>query len=211
MSDAAVSADSVVSLRPVTAQNVYAILDLKVSEGQERFVASNANSLAEAYVQPSVAWPRAIYADETPVGFLMLEDNPQEKSHFLWRLMIDSRYQGFGFGRQDHGTAPGARQDPAGGRRPADQLRPRRGRAGKVLPPAGLRADGRLCGRGDGDEEDDRRRTIDDGRRSSTVHRLLLDRERYLVRLAGVVAVPQDDHQPQPVLAGREGGGQQPL
>jgi diamine N-acetyltransferase len=100
MSDAAVSADSVVSLRPVTAQNVYAILDLKVSEGQERFVASNANSLAEAYVQPAVAWPRAIYADETPVGFLMLEDNPQEKSYFLWRLMIDGRYQGFGFGRR---------------------------------------------------------------------------------------------------------------
>ena len=48
---------------------------------------------------------RAVYAEETPVGFLMLyvgtlKEEP-EKGHiyFLWRLMIDSKHQGKGYGR----------------------------------------------------------------------------------------------------------------
>lgn len=41
--------------------------------------------------------PRHIYADETPVGFMMLYDNPVKPEYFLWRLMVDARYQGNGF------------------------------------------------------------------------------------------------------------------
>lgn len=99
MSETTVNADSEVSLEPITAENFYEIIKLKVGEGQERFVASNVYSLAEAYVHAS-AWPRAIYAGEIAVGFLMLEDKPEEASYFLWRFMIDGRYQGLGFGRQ---------------------------------------------------------------------------------------------------------------
>lgn len=94
-----VSPDAVVSLRPVTPENVYEVLRLKVTTEQEQFVANNARSLAEAAYNP-FAWPRAIYADETAVGFVMLYDDPHKAEYFLWRLLIDHRYQRMGFGRQ---------------------------------------------------------------------------------------------------------------
>lgn len=93
------TADNVVSLREITADTLYSIIKLKVKPEQEQFVASNSNSIAEAYFEPK-AWFRAIYSGETPVGFLMLFDNPDEPEYYLWRLMIDSRYQRMGYGRQ---------------------------------------------------------------------------------------------------------------
>lgn len=92
------SVDAEVSLREVTADTVRAVLHLKVASEQERFVAPNANSIAEAHFNPEHAWFNAIYADETPVGFFMLYDDPDTPTYFLWRFMIDARYQGRGYG-----------------------------------------------------------------------------------------------------------------
>jgi diamine N-acetyltransferase len=94
-----VTPESTVSLRPVTAENVYDVMRLRVTKEQEQFVADNARSLAEAAYNP-YAWPRAIYADETPVGFVMLYDDPHTPEYFLWRLMVDHRYQRMGFARR---------------------------------------------------------------------------------------------------------------
>lgn len=91
--------NSKVSLRKVTRETFWQVIKLGVAEDQKKFVAPNAVSIAEAYFSPDEAWFRAIYADETPVGFLMLADNPAEAEYFLWRLMVDSKYQGMGFGR----------------------------------------------------------------------------------------------------------------
>lgn len=109
------SRESLVSLREVSKENLLPILRLKVAPSQERFVAPNSISIAEAHFDPEIAWFRAIYADGTPVGFLMLEDRPKRPSYFLWRFMIDQRFQGFGFGARalallvDHvRTRPGA-------------------------------------------------------------------------------------------------------
>lgn len=89
-----------VTLREVTRDNLDAVLALEVSPRQVgRFVATNAKSLAQAHFYPENAWFRAIYADETPVGFLMLWDEPAKPEYMLWRLMIDGRYQGRGYGR----------------------------------------------------------------------------------------------------------------
>lgn len=89
-----------VSLREITDDNLRDILRLKVAPHQEHFVASNAVSLAEANFSRNYAWFRAIYADETPVGFLMLYDDPRQPTYYLWRFMVDARYQEMGFGRQ---------------------------------------------------------------------------------------------------------------
>lgn len=86
-----------VSLREVTRETVRVIMDLKVSKEQGKFVASNARSIAEAYFTET-AWFRAIYADETPVGFVMISDVPGE--YYLWRFMVDARYQGKGYGQR---------------------------------------------------------------------------------------------------------------
>jgi diamine N-acetyltransferase len=91
--------NSEVSLREVTAGTVRAICRLDVSEEQKHFVAPNAVSIAQAYFEPK-AWFRAIYADDTPVGFLMLYDDPDKPEYFLWRFMIDERYQKMGFGKR---------------------------------------------------------------------------------------------------------------
>jgi diamine N-acetyltransferase len=111
-----INRESTVSLREVTADTVRVICRLDVSEIQKHFVAPNAVSIAQAYFEPK-AWFRAIYADETPVGFLMLYDDPEEPVYFLWRYMIDERYQKLGFGKMAMDlllayvrTRPGARE-----------------------------------------------------------------------------------------------------
>jgi diamine N-acetyltransferase len=96
---------AVVSLREVTADNVDAILRLAVHEHQQPLVATNSVSLAQAIFRPE-AWFRAIYADATPVGFVMLYDShlaeqpPLQARYEVWRFMIDARYQGLGIGRR---------------------------------------------------------------------------------------------------------------
>lgn len=88
-----------VSLREITAETVVAICDLAVAPQQDNYVAPNALSIAQAHYS-SHAWFRAIYADVTPVGFAMLYQDADEAKYYLWRFMIDARYQGFGFGRR---------------------------------------------------------------------------------------------------------------
>lgn len=92
-----------VSLREITADSVRQITDLAVGADQQRFVASNAVSLAEALFNEE-AWYRAVYLDDTPAGFVMLYDEslrsvpPAELQIGLWRFMIDRSFQGQGIG-----------------------------------------------------------------------------------------------------------------
>ncbi len=92
----------VVSLRPIDDSNRDVVKALGVSSMQERFVAGVADSLVEAVEDPggrAIYW--AIYADDTPVGFVMISDDvdgPGYIAQYLWRLLIDQRYQGRGYG-----------------------------------------------------------------------------------------------------------------
>lgn len=108
--------DADITLRAITRETLRPILRLKVAPEQEMFVASNAVSIAQAHFEPETAWFRGIYAGETPVGFVMVEIDTTAQEYFLWRFMIDRRYQGRGYGRRalqrvvDHvRTLPGAR------------------------------------------------------------------------------------------------------
>ncbi len=92
-----VTTESKVSLREITEDTVRTICDLKVDDSQQKFVAPNAVSIAQAYFS-NKAWFRAIYADESPVGFLMLEKDTEKSEYFLWRMMVDDKYQRMGFG-----------------------------------------------------------------------------------------------------------------
>lgn len=93
-----------INLREITAATLRDMTGLRVAPEQADSVASNAESIAEAHFHPE-AWFRGIYAGDTPVGFVMLEDRsllPEpdyETPINLWRLMIDRRYQGRGYGR----------------------------------------------------------------------------------------------------------------
>jgi len=94
-------ASAAVTLREITRETVDDVLRLDVTADQAgRFVASNAKSIAQAHYHPETAWFRAIYADETLVGFVMLWDDPAHGDYELWRLMIDGRFQGMGYGKR---------------------------------------------------------------------------------------------------------------
>ena len=89
---------SSVSLQPVTAENEAAVAALRVRPSQERLVAANVQSLADARAVPACE-PFAVYAGETPVGFLMLRhDYPGPRDYYLLRLMVAAEHQGRGYG-----------------------------------------------------------------------------------------------------------------
>ena len=92
-------AAATVTLREITKETLRDFLSLKVSDTQQNFVANNAVSVAQAHFEPK-AWFRGIYADETAVGFVMLFEDADKSEYYLWRFMIDQRYQGCGYGWQ---------------------------------------------------------------------------------------------------------------
>ena len=79
--------------------NYLSVLDLSVGEEQRRFVASNMYSLAQAFVQPECV-PLALYAENRPVGFVMYALDEDDHEYWIYRLMIDKRYQRRGYGRE---------------------------------------------------------------------------------------------------------------
>jgi diamine N-acetyltransferase len=100
-----------ITLRSIDQGNYRACIDLAVDPSQERFVASNVQSLADAYVWRDAAEPYAVYADDEVVGFALLyphvEGDPvyplpadvEVRGLVLVRLMVDARFQGRGHGR----------------------------------------------------------------------------------------------------------------
>lgn len=96
-----------VTLREITEQNRAAVLALRVPPEQKRFVGSVQDALDDAAEYPQAEpWYRAVYAGEEPVGFVMLSWNarPQPPNiigpWFLWKILIDRRYQGRGYGAE---------------------------------------------------------------------------------------------------------------
>ena len=93
-----------VTLRDITGDNYFQVLDLKISPEQEaaKFVAPVVRSLADAwyYREEGITYPKAIYAKEDLVGFIMYDLDPESQQVFIWRFLIDQRYQGKGYGRQ---------------------------------------------------------------------------------------------------------------
>ncbi|MHA1522563.1 MAG: GNAT family N-acetyltransferase [Promethearchaeota archaeon] len=90
-----------VTLRSISQDNFYAVIRLKVKPEQNASVSTNATSIAEAHYNGN-AYFKAIYADDIPVGFIMLADPGTfggATRYFLWRLMVDQEYQGLGYGK----------------------------------------------------------------------------------------------------------------
>ena len=94
-----------VTLREIVDGNRDAVLGLRVAPGQERFVSSVRDALLDAAEYPHAKpWWRAVYSDDEPVGFVMLSwdvtPDPPEiiGPWFLWKLLIDERHQGHGYG-----------------------------------------------------------------------------------------------------------------
>lgn len=106
-----------IHLEKIDAGNLWDVVELKVAKAQKNYVADNKDSILEAYLAEGSgckAFPFAICNDEKPVGFLMIgyneaamyemyrEDPPEslKNNYTLWRLMIDKKYQGKGYGKE---------------------------------------------------------------------------------------------------------------
>lgn len=116
-----------ISLRKITLENRRAMFNLEVAEEQRQYVASNLSSVASCYVlsvNGGYPFPFIIYADEQPVGFVMItygitgyeEPSLAKDNYCILRLMIDKQHQHKGYGREAMGKIlEFIRTFPAGG------------------------------------------------------------------------------------------------
>lgn len=112
MVDAHELKNKAIRLKKVNDENFIDLMALDVAEQQQDFVASNTVSMAQAYA--TFASGRfvqcfGIYDGDTAVGFAMIGHRSEEyegmaevyrHSYYLWRFMIDKRYQGKGYGKE---------------------------------------------------------------------------------------------------------------
>lgn len=89
-----------ITLREITKDNLDEVLALEVAEHQKGFVSSTAASLAQAYVYRETAFPFAVYADNTLVGFIMLGYYEARNQYTLWKFLIDKKFQNKGYGKE---------------------------------------------------------------------------------------------------------------
>ena len=89
-----------IELREITAANLEDVLNLQIFEYQDKFVSSTAHALAQAYVYHETAFPFAIYAGKTLVGFIMRGYYKPKSQYTLWKFMIGKQYQKKGYGKE---------------------------------------------------------------------------------------------------------------
>ena len=102
--------DAKITFAEITKDNVNPIVRMNPGAVGERMVATNGISIAQGKYSKN-AWFRAVMANDTPVGFVMLfdptldleaakaEDEALDSLH-IWRFMIEFQHQGKGYGEQ---------------------------------------------------------------------------------------------------------------
>ena len=87
-----------ITLRQITAENWQKAIQLKVSDDQQNFVASNLYSLAQVQFLTDFK-AMGVYEEEEMIGFAMYGIDPDDGNYWIYRLMIDEKSQGKGFGK----------------------------------------------------------------------------------------------------------------
>ncbi|ENN88880.1 spermine/spermidine acetyltransferase [Rhizobium freirei PRF 81] len=87
-----------VTLERVTREDYQPVLSLRPHDHQTSYVASNEESLEEAEENPACV-PLIIRVEGEPVGFAMYALDEDDGNYWIYRLMIDGRFQGRGYGR----------------------------------------------------------------------------------------------------------------
>ena len=108
--EATLTRDAKITFAEIGKDNVNPIVRMNPGAVGERMVATNGISIAQGTYSKN-AWFRAVMANETPVGFVMLFDptldleaaKAQDEaldSLYIWRFMIEFKHQGKGYGEQ---------------------------------------------------------------------------------------------------------------
>jgi diamine N-acetyltransferase len=96
--------NEMITLEEVNKQNWLDIIRLSSAEDQqnrvfEKTIASNCLSLAQASIEEN--WTaKAIYQNDTPIGFTMYGYSDELSGYEICRIMIDYKFQGNGYGKQ---------------------------------------------------------------------------------------------------------------
>lgn len=85
--------------KEVDRSNYMECIDLKIKKEQRGFVADNAQSLLEAKFEEGL-YTRAIYSDDTMVGFVLFDYDSEISGWSMSRFMIGEQYQGQGLGKE---------------------------------------------------------------------------------------------------------------
>lgn len=85
-------------LRAINEDNFLDAFGLKLAPGQEKFVSHPIRSLAQAYVYRDQCQPFGVYADNKPVGYVMVIYDYDVPEYDIWHMMIDGSAQGKGYG-----------------------------------------------------------------------------------------------------------------
>lgn len=85
-------------LRAITEKNFIDAFNLKLAQGQEKFVSHPIRSLAQAYVYRDQCQPFGIYAEGKMIGYVMVIYDYDVPEYDIWHMMIDESMQGRGYG-----------------------------------------------------------------------------------------------------------------
>ena len=90
-----------INFRQITEENFKSVIEMKRPE-TEHYVAPNAISLAQAwlYRENNDVYPFAIYNDDTMVGFMMLDEDLEERCLTIWRIMFPDEHMNKGYGTE---------------------------------------------------------------------------------------------------------------
>ena len=88
-----------ICLKPVDENNFLDVFNLKLGEGQERFVSHPIRSLAQAYVYRTQCQPFAILDNGKVIGYVMVIYDYDIPEYDIWHMMIDASCQGKGYGK----------------------------------------------------------------------------------------------------------------
>lgn len=87
-----------VEIKAISEDNFIDAFNLKLGEGQDRFVSHPIRSLAQAYVYRDQCQPFGIYAEGRMVGYVMVIYDYDVPEYDIWHMMIDASAQGRGYG-----------------------------------------------------------------------------------------------------------------
>jgi diamine N-acetyltransferase len=86
-------------LQTITKENWLKAISLRVREDQVKFVASNAVSLAQLNFLENFH-AKGIYSDDEMIGFTLYGIDEDDHEYWIYRMMIDQKHQGKGYGKQ---------------------------------------------------------------------------------------------------------------
>ena len=87
-----------IQLKVINEDNFFDAFQLRLADGQEKYVSNPIRSLAQAYVYRKQCQPFGIYDGDEMVGYVMVIYDYAIPEYDIWHMMIDASRQGRGYG-----------------------------------------------------------------------------------------------------------------